>query len=92
MQAESGRGGLIKERDYLRDRLSEISLELGRLGAEAIELKQEMERATAPDADRHKQIRRRRFYLGRRSEELKVERQQVTTERDRVSSELETAK
>jgi hypothetical protein len=92
MQAGGQRGGLIKDRDYLRDRLSEISLELGRLGAEAIDLKQEMERAAAPAGDRIKQIRRRRFYLGRRSDELKVERQRVATERDRVSSELETAK
>lgn len=90
MQAEGRRGGLIKERDYLRDRLSEISLELGRLGTEAIDLKQEMERDPAPDAGRLKQIRRRRFYLGRRSDELKVERQHVATARDRVSLELET--
>lgn len=92
MQSERQRRGLIKERDYLRDRLSEISLELGRLGAEASELKQEMERPETPDADRLKQIRRRRFYLGRRSDELKVERQHATIERDRVSSELEATK
>lgn len=92
MQSERQRGRLIKERDYFRDRLSEISLELARLGAEAIELKQEMEREIAPDADRLRQIRRRRFYLGRRSDDLKVERQKATTERDRISVELETAK
>ena len=88
MPIEDERKNLIRERDYLKDRLSEISDELNRMSLESSGLKREMEAATTPDAARLKAIRRRRLYLGRYSDDLKVERQRITIEHSRLTSKL----
>lgn len=88
MPTDEERRKLIRDRDYSTDRLSEISQELTRMSVESAALKQEMEGAAPPDADRLKAIRRRRLYLGRYSDELKAERQRVTLEHTRLSAEL----
>jgi hypothetical protein len=88
MPTDDERRNLIRERNYLTDRLSEVSKELNRLSAESAELKLEMESATAPDPDRLKAIRRRRFYLGRYSDDLKAEREGAMIEHTKLSAEL----
>lgn len=88
MPTDEERRKLIRARDYSTDLLSEISQELTRMSVESAALKQEMEAATAPNADRLKAIRRRRLYLGRYSDELKAERQRVTLEHTKLSTEL----
>lgn len=88
MPTDDERRNLVRERDYLTDRLSEISKELIRLSVESTELKQALERAAATDAEGLKAIRRRRFYLGRYSDSLKAERQRATMEHVKLSSVL----
>jgi hypothetical protein len=63
---------------YCTERTLEIKTELLRLAAESAELKTELDTTAEP----HRQgvIRRRRAYLNRRNDELKVERAALAAE------------
>jgi hypothetical protein len=82
---------LARERDYMTDRLTEISLERSRLLAESQSLKLELERADAPLAERSRTIRRRLNYIARRREDLKIERELLKPKREQVLEQLAEA-
>lgn len=63
---------------YCTERTLEIKAELLRLAAESAELKTELD--TTADLGRQGAIRRRRAYLNRRNDELKVERAALAAE------------
>lgn len=77
---------LIGERDYLTDRLTEISLELKRLYAEGNELRVELEAVV--DMPRNRSIKRRRSYIARRSTDLRAERERVIAARNEYLEQL----
>lgn len=77
----------IAERDYLTDRLTEISVELKRLSAEGNALKTELEAVS--DVPRRRAIRRRRSYIARRNTDLRAEREKATAERNNLIEQLE---
>ena len=85
---ERDRASLIRDRDFFTDRLTEIALELKRLIAEADDLKVEMERHPDLGHVRQGEIRRRRAYLKRRSDDLKVERQSAKANRESIAQKL----
>jgi len=63
---------------YCTERALEIKADLARLQAEGNELKSELDSTT--DVARQTAIRRRRSYLKRRNDELKVEREALARE------------
>jgi hypothetical protein len=79
---------LLAERDYLTDKLTEIGSDLKRLITEGDALKAEL--LAESDAKRRQEIRRRRTYIRRRSEELKAERQTSVGERYKIVEELKS--
>jgi len=69
---------LMLSKYYCTERALEVKAELGRLESEGTELKGELSSTTDPA--RQRVIRRRRAYLKRRNDELKVERAALTEE------------
>ena len=63
---------------YCSERILEIKTELLRLASESVELKAELDSTAEPA--RQGVIRRRRAYLNRRNDELKVERAALAAE------------
>ena len=82
------RRNLINERDYHIDRLTEISAELKRLTAEGDALKAELDESLEAPSDRPRAIQRRRRYIGRRTTELKSEREAAIARRDNLNEQL----
>jgi hypothetical protein len=83
-----GRRQLISDRDYLTDRLTEITLELKRLVSEGDRLRAELDALSESETERRDTIRRRRAYIGRHSDELKVERHKAIADRDEFIKQL----
>ena len=79
---------LARERDYMTDRLTEISLERSRLMAESAGLKLELERDDRLSPERSKAVRRRLNYIARRREDLKVEREMLKPKREELSRQI----
>lgn len=69
---------LMLSKYYCTERALEVKAELARLDSEGTELKRELDGPA--DSARQKVIRRRRAYLKRRNDELKVERAALTAE------------
>lgn len=72
---EEERNALVKQRDYLINRLSELSLDLSRLLAKASARRALLERA--PAGSGASEIRRRRSCIGRRRHYLKRKRRSL---------------
>jgi FtsZ-binding cell division protein ZapB len=80
---------LMRERDYLSERLPEVMMERQRLKAESEGLKVEKAEATP---ERLKSIRRRQNYIKRRIGELRTEHETVTGQRRSVNEQLKALK
>jgi hypothetical protein len=79
---------LISERNYLTDKLTEIALELKRLLSEGDRLRAELDALSESETERRDTIRRRRAFIGRRCEELKMERHKAIADRDEFIKQL----
>ncbi|MBU8877226.1 hypothetical protein KQ910_25885 [Reyranella sp. MMS21-HV4-11] len=80
---------LMRERDYLSERLPEVMMERQRLKAESEGLKVEKAEATP---ERLKSIRRRQNYIKRRIGELRTEHETVTGQRRSVNEQIKELK
>jgi len=80
---------LMRERDYLSERLPEVMMERQRLKAESEGLKVEKAAATP---ERLKSIRRRQNYIKRRIGELRTEHETVTGQRRSVNEQIKELK
>lgn len=80
---------LMRERDYLAERLPEVMMERQRLKDESEGLKTEKADATP---ERLKSIRRRQNYIKRRVGELRTEHETVTGQRRSVNEQLKELK
>jgi len=80
---------LMRERDYLSERLPEVMMERQRLKAESESLKGEKGEATP---ERLKSIRRRQNYIKRRIGELRTEHETVTGQRRSVNEQIKDLK
>jgi len=80
---------LMRERDYLSERLPEVMMERQRLKAESEGLKVEKAEATP---ERLKSIRRRQNYIKRRIGELRTEHETVTGQRRSANEQLKALK
>lgn len=78
---------LRQSRSYCKERLQEVKEEIARLQDEGLVLKARI--GTAPDEVAEGAIRRRRRYLGRRIDELKVERAALTRELEDANAQLD---
>lgn len=78
---------LRQSRSYCKERLQELKEEIARLYDEGLVLKARI--GTAPDEAGEGHIRRRRRYLGRRIDELKVERAALIRELEEANAQLE---
>lgn len=89
--AEDGnqKRNLMRERDYLSERLPEVMMERQRLKAESEGLKVEKAEATP---ERLKSIRRRQNYIKRRIGELRTEHETVTGQRRSVNEQIKDLK
>jgi chromosome segregation ATPase len=89
--AEDGnqKRNLMRERDYLSERLPEVMMERQRLKAESEGLKVEKAEATP---ERLKSIRRRQNYIKRRIGELRTEHETVTGQRRSVNEQIKELK
>ena len=89
--AEEGdhKRNLMRERDYLSERLPEVMMERQRLKAESEGLKVEKAEATP---ERLKSIRRRQNYIKRRIGELRTEHETVTGQRRSVNEQIKDLK
>ncbi len=78
---------LMQSKNYCTDRLAELKTELNRLQEEGMSLKTQLEATT--DSKATSVIRRRRMYLSRRIDELKIERSARTEELQKANEQLE---
>jgi hypothetical protein len=82
---------LARERDYITDRLTEISLERSRLLKESEGLKLELADGERLTPERLRATRRRLNYIARRRDELKVERESLKPKREELIKQLAEA-
>lgn len=80
---------LMRERDYLSERLPEVMMERQRLKTESEGLK--VEKATATP-ERLKSIRRRQNYIKRRIGELRSEHEAVSGKRKSITEQIKELK
>lgn len=88
-EASDHKRNLMRERDYLSERLPEVMMERQRLKAEGEGLKVEKAEATP---ERLKSIRRRQNYIKRRIGELRTEHETVTGQRRSVNEQIKELK